>query len=996
MSDNEIRKTLIRCGLEAGFEKVEIIDSQTALYLHATFYSQYIPVNGDTIWVIFNGYCHIWQKLNNKAKYIRSMEGDYQKLNSFLSDAENTEDKTKEALIPNPTFIKNDILRDRYSTLRKEEEVPLPPCDNLMITFNIDINGIFTINVEEISPESFPCVDEFLGVLNGTQNAKNDEQSQVSPDSDKGFRIPKRIFTNDENINAVGIDLGTTRCCVAVNRKNGIETALLDNQGQRLLPSYISYDEEHVKCGQIVIDRLRNYANSSVFDTKRIIGRKFENLKIDESWTFEILNDDGGILIQTEDHNKSMLKKKPEEVSAELLELVKQKVEEFQGKKQNETVITVPAAFEETQKLSTIAAANLAGWGKVRLLPEPVAAAFAYFVDRSVPENSKILLFDLGGGTLDVCIFKISKGELSFISQSGDSNLGGRDFDNLLVNYFKEKLKDSGIILTKSKQYKLMQKCQEAKEALSVTNEYLLDAEDFGGTEDIKITKQEFETLSFDILEKLQENIYMSLEKAKCTKKDMNKVLYVGGGCRMPKVKELLEEIFPHAEHCCEVNPDEVVAIGAAYYAYYLNFNPITKCENMRYIHYKVESNNTTNCCNFPKKAPTFNDKIKVVGIDFGARKCGAAINRKDGIQILRLDDTGERFLPSYVAFEEEMEKCGQIVVDRLKTLAKTTIFDSQKFLGKQLDEISLDDEWPFELCTFKNKLKIQVQSPNGILLKYPEEVCAVLLKHILQKAKHYQGNHLNDAVITIPLTFNEKQKDALRASALLAGWKQIDLLEEPFAATFSYFNERPIPTNEMLFLFDLGHNSLKVYILEIHNNQIKIIGNCEDFNCGGKAFDNVLMNYFATELDKKHNIKLSQNKLYKFSNAVQKIKHNLTKLTKASLDVEDFDYLIENSYIEIKREDFQKMAQKLLDKIQACIISVLEKTELNVNNIDKVLYAGGGCRMPRVKTLLYQIFPNSEQCCNENPEDVFAIGAAYYAYHLQATPEDESRCSII
>uniref|UniRef100_A0A914ZBE9 Heat shock protein 70 n=1 Tax=Panagrolaimus superbus TaxID=310955 RepID=A0A914ZBE9_9BILA len=322
--------------------------------------------------------------------------------------------------------------------------------------------------------ENFKDIDEFIDAFYGTFNSKNEEEDQRSLEEIQRYTIPKQISTNNKEINVVGIDLGTTRCCAAVNRKNGIQTVALENTGERLLPSYVAFDEKHIKCGQIVVYRLRNYSEASVFDIKRIIGRRFENLKVDESWTFEVCNDDGKIFIKTEGFNGDILKMTPEDISAELLKYIKHKTEEFQGQKLFEAVITVPAAFDEAQRKATIEAANLAGWETVQLLPEPVAAAFAYFIDRPIPENSTLLLFDLGGGTLDVCIFKISNGELNIISRSGDPNLGGRDFDSILINYFKEKLKNNyEIILSKSKQFKLMQICQEAKETLTVTNEYL-------------------------------------------------------------------------------------------------------------------------------------------------------------------------------------------------------------------------------------------------------------------------------------------------------------------------------------------------------------------------------------------------------------------------------------------------------------------------------------------------------------------------------------------
>uniref|UniRef100_A0AC35GN54 Heat shock protein 70 n=1 Tax=Panagrolaimus sp. PS1159 TaxID=55785 RepID=A0AC35GN54_9BILA len=1005
--DNQMRKDFIYYGKEAGYERIEIIDAQTARYLHATFYSDYIPTNNDLIWIIHNRKCHVWKKTKNIAKYLCSIKADYEILNKYLSTKNDSDRQYKDMCkpdvilydsldisllklqlpcyqfqtfpvstsfltqifknAPNPlltakrgplvhaclmtnetkmTQYKTERMLDRRIIMRlgnsnnkewkfiiaafenneklplqykiilkkrqenhkliieseqaiprqpyllqssiidreslkdiclkekREQKIPLPLCDNIILTFKIDENGIYTVNIEEMLPENFSDIDEFINAFYGNfkpMQKENNYNKNISSSSSETYCIPKHVFTTDENINVVGIDLGTTRCCAAVNRKNGIQTTLLDNQGQRLLPSYVSFDEQHDKCGQIVIDRLRNYAKSSVFDSKRIIGRNFETLKIDDSWTFDVIDDEGKIVIKAHDYNNQIVKKKPEEISAVLLKHIKQKTEEFQGKKLVEAVITVPAAFKEPQNEATKAAAFLAGWKTIHLLPEPVAAAFAYFIDQPIEENSNVLLFDLGGGTLDVCIFKILKSELSIISRSGDPNLGGRDFDNILIDYFKEHLQtDFGINLTKSKHYKLMQKCQEAKETLTVTNEYLLDVEDFGASvEDayLRITRNQFEILSNGLLEKLQKCINASLQQAGSTAKDMNKVLYVGGGCRVPKVQELLRETFPHAEHCCEENPDEVVAMGAAYYAYYLKCVAAPKSENIKYTHYSFPATLKKSSHSLPKKISSYSSKINVVGIYFGIKNCCAAINGKHGVEIMRLDFT-TKLLPSYVAFDTEKEKCGQIVVDRFRNFAKFTVFDVLNLLGKTLDEeITVCNDWPFDLSTIDDRLKIQVQGPNGITSKYPEE---------------HRGMRVNEVVIAIPDAYNLAQRDALCAAAL------------------------------------------------------------------------------------------------------------------DRLEVDDIDATADaKSYIAISSGHFQILAIKLLDKIQLSIFSALDEAKITVKEINMVFYAGEGCQMPMIKNIFSEIFPHSEHYCEEHPEEVVAMGAAYYAYHLKMVVNDDNRCSI-
>uniref|UniRef100_A0AC34G4T2 Heat shock protein 70 n=1 Tax=Panagrolaimus sp. ES5 TaxID=591445 RepID=A0AC34G4T2_9BILA len=252
----------------------------------------------------------------------------------------------------------------------------------------------------------------------------------------KLYSIPKEIKFENINIKAVGIDLGTSRCCVAVNRINGIETVGIENVGGRLLPSYVSYDEKKIKCGQIVVDRLRRFSKCSVCDIKRFIGKDLAFITVDRIWPFKLLNNSENKMVIRLDTSDGEMTLTTEEVTSALLQHLKMKTEEFQGKKLTDVVITVPATFTRRQKEATSIAAKLAGWDVVHLLPEPIAASFAYFIDKLISDNSIILLFDLGGGALDVCIFKIVNYQIEIITNCGDSKLGGRDFDNLLMDYF--------------------------------------------------------------------------------------------------------------------------------------------------------------------------------------------------------------------------------------------------------------------------------------------------------------------------------------------------------------------------------------------------------------------------------------------------------------------------------------------------------------------------------------------------------------------------------
>uniref|UniRef100_A0A914PV35 Heat shock protein 70 n=1 Tax=Panagrolaimus davidi TaxID=227884 RepID=A0A914PV35_9BILA len=390
---------------------------------------------------------------------------------------------------------------------------------------------------------------------------------------DTTYDIPQEPLINP-NINAVGIDLGMTRCCAAVNRTNGIELVAIDGS-ERQLPSFVLFKVKDPICGQLVINQLESRANSTVFDIKRIIGRNFNEIHINSGWPFDqdsIKNDMDKPLVQVQSCEGS-IKKHPEEVTAILLKHMKQKIEEFQGKILDEAVITVPVGFDQNQKTATHVAADLAGFKTVHLLEEPIAASIAYFINRPIPPNFNLLLFDLGGGTLDLCIFKVEKNEFKIIANDGDSNLGGRDFDNLLFQHFEHILETKyKITLNEKNRYRLIQKCVDIKHTLSNENEASLDVNELNCEIDefLRVTRQEFEQMSSKLLDKIGEILKQTFSKTNIFSSDINKVLLIGGGCRMPMIQLFLRQAFTKAEHSSDKNPDEIVAIGAAYYSSFL------------------------------------------------------------------------------------------------------------------------------------------------------------------------------------------------------------------------------------------------------------------------------------------------------------------------------------------------------------------------------------------------------------------------------------------
>uniref|UniRef100_A0A914QAP6 Heat shock protein 70 n=1 Tax=Panagrolaimus davidi TaxID=227884 RepID=A0A914QAP6_9BILA len=299
-------------------------------------------------------------------------------------------------------------------------------------------------------------------------------------------------------------------------------------------------------------------------------------------------------------------------------------------------------------------------------------------------------------------------------------------------------------------------------------------------------------------------------------------------------------------------------------------------------------------------------------------------------------NNKGETLLPSYVAYDEKNVKCGNVVVHRLRYFSKSTIFDSKRIIGRSLDDIEIDEKWPFILFYENNEVYMQIDAFNGKRKLKAEQIAADLLKHIKLKSEDFQGFPLNKVVITVPAAFTEAQKNATMEAAKLAGFKNIKLLPEPVAAAAAYFINRPMTKNPNVFLLDLGGGTLDICVFKVENDKIKVISNTGDSKLGSANFDTILINYFKSVLDSKYGISASKDKKYKLMLASQRIKEDLTSITNISLDVEEIDISKEGQIV-ISREEFERMAKPLLNKIRNTIQSALYISKYDANQIDKV-----------------------------------------------------------
>ncbi|XP_029733907.2 heat shock 70 kDa protein cognate 2 [Aedes albopictus] len=370
---------------------------------------------------------------------------------------------------------------------------------------------------------------------------------------------------------AVGIDLGTTYSCVGVWQHGKVEI-IANDQGNRTTPSYVAFNDTERLIGDAAKNQVAMNAKNTVFDAKRLIGRRFDDQKIQEDmkhWPFTVINDGGKPKIQVEFKGETK-RFAPEEISSMVLTKMREVAEVYLGGKVSDAVITVPAYFNDSQRQATKDAGAIAGLNVMRIINEPTAAALAYGLDKNLKGEKNVLIFDLGGGTFDVSILTIDEGSLFEVkSTAGDTHLGGEDFDNRMVNHFVEEFKRkhkkdmSGNIRALRR---LRTACERAKRTLSSSTEASLEIDALHDGVDFysKITRARFEELCMDLFRSTLAPVERALTDAKLDKAAIHDVVLVGGSIRIPKVQKMLQDFFCGKALNLSINPDEAVAYGAA------------------------------------------------------------------------------------------------------------------------------------------------------------------------------------------------------------------------------------------------------------------------------------------------------------------------------------------------------------------------------------------------------------------------------------------------
>lgn len=406
--------------------------------------------------------------------------------------------------------------------------------------------------------------------------------------SDSGPGSPKKdaegvgegAEAKDERAPVIGIDLGTTYSCVAIYQNDRVEI-IANDQGNRTTPSFVSFDDVERLIGDGAKNQFASNPKNTVYDAKRLIGRAFDDPKVKHQQKlvgYDIIEAAGGAVKIEVEHKGKRQQFLPEEISAAVLQKMKQTAEEYLGQEVKQCVVTVPAYFNDKQRVCTKDACMIAGMTPLRIINEPTAAAIAYGIDKQQKGGAElnVLIFDCGGGTHDVSVLTLDDGIFEVKATGGNTHLGGEDFDHNMVQHFTQEFKRKHKKdLTESKRSvsRLKVACERLKRTLSsqmqgtLEIDSLYDGIDFNST----LTRARFEEFNMHLFREAMAPVDQVLKDAKLSKSEIHEVILVGGSTRVPKIQEMLRDYFNGKELNKSINPDEAVAYGAAVQAFILS-----------------------------------------------------------------------------------------------------------------------------------------------------------------------------------------------------------------------------------------------------------------------------------------------------------------------------------------------------------------------------------------------------------------------------------------
>ena len=368
----------------------------------------------------------------------------------------------------------------------------------------------------------------------------------------------------------IGIDLGTTYSCVGVWQDNNVEI-IANDQGNRTTPSWVAFNENEKLVGESAKNQYNSNPENTIYDVKRFMGQKFQDTNVQNEMKhmpYKVVSGKNNNPTLRVEYKNETVDFSPQEISAFILQKMKSTAESYLGKEVKNAVITVPAYFNDAQRQATKDAGAICGLNVLRIINEPTAAAIAYGLDQNSDKEKNIIIYDVGGGTLDVTLLSLDEGIFEVKATSGDTHLGGEDFDNNMMAYFVDEFKKKhrkNLKESKKSMAKLKKECERVKRSLSSSSQAfveidsLIDGIDFN----ITITRAKFEQLNTSLFQKCLNCGEKVLKDSKISKSEIDDIVLVGGTTRIPKMQQLLKDYFGGKTLCNSINPDEAVAYGA-------------------------------------------------------------------------------------------------------------------------------------------------------------------------------------------------------------------------------------------------------------------------------------------------------------------------------------------------------------------------------------------------------------------------------------------------
>ena len=394
--------------------------------------------------------------------------------------------------------------------------------------------------------------------------------------------------TKHINGETIGIDLGTTYSCVGVWQNDKVEI-IANDQGNRTTPSYVAFNDTEKLVGDAAKNQVSLNPTNTIFDAKRLMGHKFSDSCVQQDinhFPFTVKSGSNDIPVCEVQYKGETKQFTPQEIGAFVLEKMKQTAESYIGKEVKNAVITVPAYFNDAQRQATKDAGAICGLNVLRIINEPTAAAIAYGLDNKSDNEKHIIIYDVGGGTLDVTLLSIDEGIFEVKATSGDSRLGGEDFDNNMVEHFVQEF------IRKNKQdprdnkksmMKLKKACERAKRTLSSSSQAFIEIDSLyeGIDFNTQISRAKFEQINQTLFQKCLTCVEQVLKDSKISKSQIDEIVLVGGSTRIPKMQQQLTDYFGGKKLCGSINPDEAVAYGATVQASLLSGKKSEKLQDL-------------------------------------------------------------------------------------------------------------------------------------------------------------------------------------------------------------------------------------------------------------------------------------------------------------------------------------------------------------------------------------------------------------------------------